>query len=121
MLSLDALLWNSCDGRMRVAILDRHARALADMRQHRMRRVSEECRSSLAPAIERIAIMQRPFVVAFGRAQQSKQRRVPAREGLDHLGALALLRPRLVGPGIALDMRDEIDELAAAHHEMNDM
>src|SRR5262245_7367681 len=86
-----------------------------------MRRVAQQRRAALVPAIERVAVVERPFVVALGRSEQPQQRVWPAGKGFHHLGAVAFLRPGLAGPGVGLDMRDEIDQRAAAHDEVNDV
>jgi len=96
------------------AVLHRLAGALAEVRQHRMRRVAQDGDAALGPLAQWVAVVQRPLVVPLARGKQAQQRFVPALVVLDDLGAIAFADPRLLGPRVVVVVGDHVDQLAAA-------
>ena len=49
-------------GREHAGVLDRHGRALAKIGQHGVRGIAKQCYPPFAPSLDRITIVERPFV-----------------------------------------------------------
>ena len=108
--------------RENAAVLDGHAGALTQIGQHRVGRVAKQRDPPPCPSVERVPVVQRPFVVLVAGFDQPQQRRVPPCIGLQQLGPVAFVGPRFSGPAVAVVMGDEIDQTAgAANRIMHDM
>ena len=84
-------------GRQHAGVLDRHGRALAEIRQHGVRGIAKQRHPPLAPSRERFAIVERPFVPALARGVEAQQVGMPAGIGCRQLGEVAFPRPGFLG------------------------
>jgi len=111
----DRLLHRKC-ARQNGAILDRHRRALGEVRQCRVRRVTDERDTIRAPVRRGWAIMQRPAIagVLVGGIDHRLHRRIPAAVIGFELLPREFQRPRFFGNFAGLDAADEIEQRAAA-------
>ena len=82
--------------------------------------IAEQRGAAFVPVQERIAIVQRPFVPARAARKDAPQIGVPGRVGRDRLRHVAFARPGFLGPAVAVEMRDDVEEFAApdgiVHH-----
>src|SRR3984957_4724752 len=62
-------------------VLDRHRAALAKIRQHGVRGITEQRQTPLAPSWGRLAIIERPFVPARAAGEEPQQVGMPAGVG----------------------------------------
>src|SRR5215472_185088 len=107
-------------GRENAAVLDGLAGALAQVGQHRVRRVAEDRRPALGPGRDRVAVVQRPLVPELARREDLPQRRVPVSVPLEDLLAVALSDPGLVPVCRVVVVGDYVDELTAANSVVDD-
>src|SRR5271165_1688799 len=82
--------------REHTAVLDRLARALPQVREHRVRGVAEHRDTTTRPLRDRVLVVEGPLVPEVPGREDSQERLVPAAIALEHLAPLALGDPRLV-------------------------
>ena len=103
-------------------ILDRHAGALREKRQHRVGGVPDQRHRAGAAAKRRLAVVQRPFQPLVG--DRDQRARLfgpgPAREMAQDFGAVAGGRPAGLLPFVVHDA-DDVDEAAAFDRIMHEM
>src|SRR5260370_42249672 len=97
-------------GSERRTILDRHRRALAHERVHRVASVAKQCRAADRPVRQRLAIEQRPDEASVGRGDDAPDLWVPALEGGEGTGDRGAVGPVLAVPAVVLGPANEIEE-----------
>ena len=100
-------------GRQRRAILDRLRRALAHERIHRMAGVAEQGDVADRPALQRLAIEQRPYETRIGRGDDPANLWMPAVERDERALDRGAIGPVLAVPRVVLGPPDEIQQPAA--------
>ena len=97
------------------AILDRLARALPQVRQHRVRGVAEHGDPTLRPLRDRVPVVERPLVPDVSRRKDPQQRLVPAAVALEHLLRSHSGDPGLVPVALVVVVADDVDQLVSPH------
>ena len=99
----------------RRAVLDRLRRALRQERQHRMAGIAKQRHAVDRPARQGRAVEQAPDENLVHGRDQRTHLLMPAGVESAQIGGIAPLGPAFLGPVVAVDQADEIDELTAAH------
>jgi hypothetical protein len=126
LVALQRLRCSRCGGVLQAGgehecILDRLRRALREERQHRVRRIAEQRDAPLGPAVERVAVVQRPALRAAGRVDQLQHALVPARESRAQVGDVAVGRPRLETPVAGRHDRHHVDQLVGSDRVVHEV
>src|SRR2546425_4342582 len=100
-------------GRQRRAILDRLRRALPHERIHRMAGVAEQGDVADRPALQRLAVEQRPYETRIGRGGDPANLWMPAVERDERALDRGAIGPVLAVPRVVLGPSDEIQQPAA--------
>src|SRR5947209_8897900 len=107
-------------GGEQTAVLDRLTRALPEVREHRVRGIAEHGDPTARPALDRVAVVERPLVPDLSRREDPQQRLVPSAVALEHLAALALGDPRFVPVVLVVVVADDVDQLVSTHRIEHD-
>src|SRR5262249_61785856 len=88
---------------------------------HGVRGITKQRYPPFAPSLDWITIVECPFVPSRAARVEAQQVGMPAGVSRRQLRHVAFPRPRLLGPRIAVEMRDDVDEFAPSYGVMNDM
>jgi hypothetical protein len=89
--------------------------------QHRVAGIAEQRHPARRPALHRGAVVKRPDERFVDGAQDGAHLGVPTVVGGERVGDVALIGPRLSGPGVLLEDRDEVDQLPVSDEVVHEV